>query len=957
MIPKRIRTKILVVFWISSTISVAGFLTLYYQLRQQEQQTLMVLETLHPISEGWLNLQSAIHHVIEVQNRWLLFNEDSFLQQQQEIWDNQIQPLLENIKKLYESQDQGSGFLEETGSMEEIREFFDVRADLKTLQNYQSQITQLVMTQQHRPREALFFADIDPALELMLSNLRVILKSTWAKGKMPPEDWRKFADFQDQLWQMRHLLQEYVLRGDPEMLANFRKMWIEYERFYLSVSSTIFNEQEYPYWRQLLDVAPRVKDQLNQLNKLLNPKDKNIALYKLEQEIIPLTQKTLQLINNNIQKHLDLHQKYKNNISNQSGNLQLLTLWITLFVSVSGYFIFGPLLSNVISTSLRELRANVRNIRDSDFTGNILIMPNDEVGELAHEFQDLLDAINERTLDANRSRQILQNSPFPMMLVNQDRKLVYLNPAAEHQLRALSSDLPIPPDQMIGKNIDFLLGQSSIDYHQFQNTLPMTPKIDIKIGTQVIEVTFSPLMDAEQHYHGAAVLHWRNVTGERHLMKELEEQSSKRQVAVEKLEKQNKRLEGQLALDKAQATIAQAINSLDVESILQAALDTLAQTTNSQLGVIYLLESGNSNTQLILKHYYTVDESVMDSDIYQEKGLPEQIFRTQKPIKVTDPVSDGKAFHLGIMTSKPKEILGYPLMFQKECLGVLLLASVSEFREELVPFIENSASHLAVAIQNALTFQTVQTQQHILETANMELEAATRTKSEFLANMSHELRTPLNAINNFTETLLDDDEENPITSFQRDRLTRIHSSGKNLLNLINSLLDLSKIEAGRMDVAPSNFNLRELIQSVLMLLESLIASKSMDLQFTSQTDQIECYSDPDKLRQILINLLGNAIKFTEKGGRIVVILERQENRFSISVEDSGCGIPADQLSSIFEAFRQVDGSSTRHHEGTGLGLALVKSMIQLLGGDIKVKSILNEGSVFTLIFPAKFEKR
>ena len=237
-----------------------------------------------------------------------------------------------------------------------------------------------------------------------------------------------------------------------------------------------------------------------------------------------------------------------------------------------------------------------------------------------------------------------------------------------------------------------------------------------------------------------------------------------------------------------------------------------------------------------------------------------------------------------------------------------------------------------------------------LESANRELESATQAKSDFLTRMSHELRTPLNAINGFAETLLNADPDDSLTDYQRDRLTRILQSGRKLLELINTLLDLAKIEAGKMEVALQSFELSMVLQEVFELVEPLAAPKALQLKLELEATDWQCQTDEDKLRQVFINLLGNAVKFTPKGGVVRVRASCEEGWVTVAVEDNGPGIGKEQLERIFEVFEQV--TSHPSVSGTGLGLAIVRSLMQLLAGTISASSEPGSGSTFLVRFPA-----
>jgi signal transduction histidine kinase len=242
----------------------------------------------------------------------------------------------------------------------------------------------------------------------------------------------------------------------------------------------------------------------------------------------------------------------------------------------------------------------------------------------------------------------------------------------------------------------------------------------------------------------------------------------------------------------------------------------------------------------------------------------------------------------------------------------------------------------------------------LLEASNLRLDQASRAKGMYLISMSHELRTPLNAIIGFAEVLLESVREESLSEYQADRLLRILKSGKHLLELINSLLDLSKIESGQMEVQKTEFDIENLLKDVLELLEPLIEEKTLRHDLIIQSEhQIMLYTDYGKLRQILINLLGNAIKFSDHEGHIGINCSKDETGISIAIKDSGCGIAEQEQQQIFEVFHQAQSSSDNVQNGTGLGLALVKSLVELLGGSVLIKSKYGTGSTFTLRFDNK----
>jgi signal transduction histidine kinase len=233
-----------------------------------------------------------------------------------------------------------------------------------------------------------------------------------------------------------------------------------------------------------------------------------------------------------------------------------------------------------------------------------------------------------------------------------------------------------------------------------------------------------------------------------------------------------------------------------------------------------------------------------------------------------------------------------------------------------------------------------------------EVEAASRHKSEFLANMSHELRTPLNAIIGFSEVLLERmfGELNPK---QEEYLKDVLASGRHLLSLINDILDLSKVEAGKMELEPSTFDLAAALEGCLSLVRERATRHGIGLSLTADGRVGEVVADERKVRQVVLNLLSNAVRFTPEGGKVAVDLSQGERDVAIAVSDTGVGIAPEDQAAVFEEFRQVGSDSARKSEGTGLGLALARKFVELHGGRIWVKSQEGVGSTFTFTIPVR----
>ena len=241
-------------------------------------------------------------------------------------------------------------------------------------------------------------------------------------------------------------------------------------------------------------------------------------------------------------------------------------------------------------------------------------------------------------------------------------------------------------------------------------------------------------------------------------------------------------------------------------------------------------------------------------------------------------------------------------------------------------------------------------QQRQIEQQNRELAEASRLKSDFLAMMSHELRTPMNAVMGFSQLLLQGYPD-PLSEQQLNMVQRIFDNSQKLLDMLNEVLDFSKIESGRFQLSSANFSLELLVRSTLAELQALALQKDLQLQIDFQLSDSEVCGDEAAIRRILINLISNAIKFTETGNIVVRVADIEGDRILMTVKDTGIGIPAEHLLHIFEPFRQVDQTITRQQGGTGLGLAIIHALVEAMQGTIEVNSTVGEGSEFQIVLP------
>jgi len=288
-----------------------------------------------------------------------------------------------------------------------------------------------------------------------------------------------------------------------------------------------------------------------------------------------------------------------------------------------------------------------------------------------------------------------------------------------------------------------------------------------------------------------------------------------------------------------------------------------------------------------------------------------------------------------------------PMVHDGRILGTVSLVRKTPgvFSEEHVGLLTTFADQTSMAIEHARLYRDLREKGRMLEEAS-------RHKSEFLANMSHELRTPLNAILGFSEVLLER-MFGDLNEKQAEFIQDILGSGRHLLSLINDILDLSKVEAGRMELHCTPFNLPLAIESAVSVVRERASRHGIALSLSVDDALGEIVADERKVRQIFLNLLSNAVKFTPDGGRIEVRTVLARDDAEVSVRDTGIGIAPEDQAAVFEEFRQVGGHHAQKREGTGLGLALAKRFVELHGGTIRVESAIGQGSTFTFTLPVR----
>ncbi len=401
---------------------------------------------------------------------------------------------------------------------------------------------------------------------------------------------------------------------------------------------------------------------------------------------------------------------------------------------------------------------------------------------------------------------------------------------------------------------------------------------------------------------------------------------------------------------KALGEVGHAVSStLDLPTVLSTIVSRATKLAGMDGGAIYEYDETRGEF-----HLHTTDrlpdelvDALRAKPIPKGEGALGRMAVTGVPVQIRD-IAGERSYKSRLRDTLIRlgyrSLLAVPLLRDDRLLGGLVVNrnTAGEFAPEVIDLLKTFATQSALAIQNARLFREI-------EIKSGQLETASRHKSEFLANMSHELRTPLNAIIGFSE-VLSERLFGEINDKQAEYLRDILDSGRHLLSLINDILDLSKIEAGRMELEPSDFELPGAIENALTLVRERANRHGIELAHTIAPTLGTIRADERKVKQVLLNLLTNALKFTPEGGRIDVRARRHAGAAEISVTDTGIGIAPEDQAAVFEEFRQV-GSTAKKIEGTGLGLAISRKFIELHGGRIWVTSAPGVGSTFAFTLP------
>jgi signal transduction histidine kinase len=576
-------------------------------------------------------------------------------------------------------------------------------------------------------------------------------------------------------------------------------------------------------------------------------------------------------------------------------------------------------------------------------TSDVLQVISSSPGDLKPVFETMLEnatRICEATFgsmllrDGEAVRRVAVHNP-PPMFAEFTEKMPLIDLDAAVPVRRLMktkqvvhiADLSVEaPDDPIGR----LAGARTI------LLVPMLKESELVGGIAIYRQEVRPFTDKQielvQNFANQAVIAIENVR----LLNELRARTDDLARSVGELE--------------ALGEVSQAVNStLDLENVLTTIVSHAVQLSRTDAGAIYVFDE--ERNEFKLRATYGMSETMIVAITDRHIGLGDagigQAAAQRVPVQVPD-VREQAPTPLNdiILREGYRAVLVIPLLRPDQIVGALVVRrkTPGEFPQSTIDLLETFADQSVVAIQNARLF-------HDAEEKGRQLAIASQHKSQFLANMSHELRTPLNAILGYTELILDGIYGDTPQKAQ-DVLKRVESNGKHLLGLINDVLDLSKIEAGQLVLSLNDYSMKDVLYNVFSAVEPLASGKNLSFKVDAPGELPKGRGDERRLTQVILNLVGNALKFTDQGG-VTIKASATNGAFTVAVKDTGPGIaPADQAK-IFEEFQQADNSATKKKGGTGLGLSISRRIVEMHGGKLWVESEVGKGSVFQFTLPVQ----
>ncbi|MCH9643784.1 MAG: response regulator [Gammaproteobacteria bacterium] len=930
------------------------------------------------------NLQTNLQASLAALRGWMNVRDSRFIKERNDAWRNGIDVNLNKLTALVNNSD----------DIKTKKEILQLRNQLEDLKMWQWRIEDVAQAPGNNPAAAFMKEQVNPSAEHIISYVAsLISQEQQSRPEAPASYIYLLAGFKSYFVKSLSSLAQYVLTGNKASLDESQKALslAESQINSLEKKSAALTRNQRPVWKNLTTSFHYYNQLVKQLISLRLRDGQSIASMLLVQKAVPLARSSNTLLSGiiNTEKHLQVAASY-----NTERLTQLIIYGIIAFIIIMILLSLWLANSNAnrFLSPISLLLDATKKISKGKLSHNIEVLSDDEIGQLTDSFNTMLHL---RQVAEQKTRQVVETAVDPILTIDAKGVVQSMNSATTELLGYTEEDL-------LGSNISIIMPEPYGSQHDqyLKNYLKTKSKKvigktrELKAQTKKGEIIPIVLSVSEIIVEGEYLF-----TG------------FIRDVRVEnKLVAEANKLNESLANENHERSISAKLeNTLrGADDITQFANDTLqffAENFDVSLAMLYVVDALEKTISLVGGYGYK--ERRNRATVFQwGEGLLGECVETQKIITITEPPKDYFKIASGIGEALPKLILLVPLMVEDGVIGVIELCTLHDVVGDEQTFVDALCQNVAIYLQmllakkklqqlydeTQLQKQNLQQQEEELRASNEELESQADTlkqseeelrstneelsiqvkliekqkkelknrtdevskssqyKSEFLANMSHELRTPLNSLLILAQGFMNNRAGN-LTVEQLEEAKIIYEAGTDLLTLINDILDISKVEAGKLTIEIITVQLQDIIGALKKQFEPMAQEKKIEFRIEcDKTTPEEIQTDQVRLLQILKNLISNAIKFTHEGS-VSVKIAVQGDSVGFKVIDTGIGIPKDKQKLIFSEFQQADGSTSRKYGGTGLGLSISRKLVDLMQGKLALESTEGKGSIFSLLMP------